>query len=122
MHVVARLVTRVDAVADARRLSVSARHEAELADGRRVLLLEHRGWSSPGMTPVEDIEDTARLVVSPDEPFDPPAEADDDTAAGHWAALADVLRRHGVRVHARELRHVPHDVVLSERLRAQLGH
>jgi hypothetical protein len=44
---VARLVTPVELRdADARRMSVSARHEAELVDGRRVLLLDDRGWSS----------------------------------------------------------------------------
>ena len=32
----------------------------------------------------------------------------------HWAALADVLRQEGVDADARELRILPHDVVLSE--------
>ena len=51
MAAVARLLTLVDIAdqeddgPDARRLSVSARHEAVLADGRRVVLLEDRGWS-----------------------------------------------------------------------------
>lgn len=40
---VVRLVTLADV--DARRVSVSARHEAVLEDGRRVLLLDDRGWS-----------------------------------------------------------------------------
>jgi len=46
---VTRLVTFVDVddnVADARQMSVSARHEAVLVNGRRVLLLDDRGWSS----------------------------------------------------------------------------
>ena len=45
----ARLATVVDihdVGADAHTMSVSARHEAELADGRRVLLLDGRGWTS----------------------------------------------------------------------------
>ncbi len=45
---VARLMTFVDAdddVPDARQISVSARHEAVLDDGRRVLLMDDRGWS-----------------------------------------------------------------------------
>ena len=74
---------------DARQLSVSARHEAELPDGRRVLLLDDRGWTSSrhtafqaggaestreqqldtwATTSVEEIEQTARMVVGPDEP------------------------------------------------------
>jgi hypothetical protein len=45
---VARLVTRVDTDddgSDPRRMSVSARLDAELADGRSVVLLNDRGWS-----------------------------------------------------------------------------
>jgi hypothetical protein len=49
---VTRLVTFVDlreGVGDARQLSVSARHEAELPDGRRVLLLDDRGWTASSL-------------------------------------------------------------------------
>jgi hypothetical protein len=52
MTAVARLVTFVDVddrAGEARRMSVSARHEAALADGRRVLLLDDRGWSSTAL-------------------------------------------------------------------------
>ena len=56
-------------------MSVSARHEAVLVNGRCVLL-DDRGWSLSGgtfdiwaVTSVEDIVDTARVVVGPDEPF-----------------------------------------------------
>jgi hypothetical protein len=51
MAAVACLLTFVDiaddddAAHDARRMSVSARHEVVLADGRRVVLLDDRGWS-----------------------------------------------------------------------------
>jgi hypothetical protein len=44
-------------------------------DGRRVLLLDDRGWSASGppgiwaVTSVEEIVDMARTVVGPDEPF-----------------------------------------------------
>ncbi|MDX6647353.1 MAG: hypothetical protein QOK40_3080 [Miltoncostaeaceae bacterium] len=120
---------------------MSARHEAVLVDGRRLLLLDDRGWSSslrlawvgemPGdhsredvpdiwtTTSVEDIEDTARMVVGPDEPFD--GRSQEDMAADHWAHLTGVLRRHGVVADALELRGLPHDVVLSERLLARVG-
>lgn len=47
---VTRLVTFVDMDdrANDDYLSVSARHEAVLADGRRVLLLRDRGWGESG--------------------------------------------------------------------------
>jgi hypothetical protein len=137
---VTRLVTFVDlreGVGDARQLSVSARHEAELPDGRRVLLLDDRGWSASsliawgeGEVPeeqpdswatmsVEDIEETTRIVVGPDEPFE--GSSQEDAEEGHWAYLSDVLRQHGVVVDALDLRRLPHDVVLSERLLARVG-
>jgi hypothetical protein len=72
------------------------------------------------MTSVEDIERTARMVVGPDEPFDRSSQA--DAEQGHWAYLSDVLRQHGVVVDALDLRRLPHDVVLSERLLARVGH
>jgi hypothetical protein len=127
MVAVARLVTLLELCdADARRMSVSARHEAELVDGRRVLLLDDRGWSSSGnvpdiwaLTSVEDIEKTARMVVGPDEPYD--GRSQEDMEADHWASLSEILRRQGVIVDAPELKRLPHDVVLSERLLARVA-
>jgi hypothetical protein len=134
-------VTLVDVesdVADTRRMSISARHQAVLADGRRLPLLDGRGWSSslrrvrtgeaPGdgrlpdiwaVTSVEEIEETARVVVGPDEPFDGHSQQDMET--DHWAHLSRVLGQQGVVADALELRRLPHDVVLSERLLAHLG-
>ncbi len=63
-----RLVTFVDLdeQADDETISVSVRHEVELADGSRVLLLSDRGWAESGpphiweYTSVQDIVSTAR--------------------------------------------------------------
>jgi len=107
-------------------MSVSARHEAVLVNGRRVLLLDDRGWSASGppniwsVTSVEEIVDTARMVVGPDEPFG--GRSHDDMAADHWAQLTEVLRQQGLVGDALELKRLPHDVVLSERLLARVGH
>ena len=127
---VVRLVTFVDVtndVADHRRISVSALHEAVLADGRRGLLLDDRGWSASGppdiwaRTSVEEIVFTARTVVGPDEPFG--GRTYEDMAIDHWAQLAGNLRPQGIVIDPSVLRQLPHDVVLSERLRARLaGH
>jgi hypothetical protein len=141
MTAVARLVTFVDVrdgTADARQMSVSARHEAVLVDGRRVVLLDDRGWSAywegdasdreswredqPDIwatTSVEDTEETARTVVGPDEPFD--GSSQEEAEASHWTFLSGVLRQRGVVVHPHDLKQLPHDVVLSERLLARLG-
>jgi hypothetical protein len=143
---VTRLVTFVDlaeGVGDTRQMAVSVRHEAELLDGRRVLLLDDRGWTSSSFTAfpvgdashrhwrreqqpdiwattsVEDIEQEARMVVGPDEPSD--GFSQEDAEQGHWAYLSAVLRQHGVVVDAQDLSRLPHDVVLSERLLARVG-
>jgi hypothetical protein len=144
---VTRLVTFVDlaeGVGDTRQMAFSARHEAVLLDGRRVLLLDDRGWSFSSLitafqagdvsdrdstreqqpdiwatTSVEDIEETARIVVGPDEPFN--GSSQEDAEQGHCAYLSDLLRQHGVVVGALDLRRLPHDVVLSDRLLARVG-
>ena len=144
MAAVTRLLTIVDVddeLDDPRQMSVSARHEAVLADGQRVLLLDDRGWVTSAlradragevpdsdlvrdrpnawaMTSVEEIEETARWVVGPDEAE---GHSQKDMEASHWAYLADVLQQQGVVVDAHELKRLPHDVVLSERLLARIG-
>jgi hypothetical protein len=131
---VVRLVTLADVGEDAegRRISVSARHEAVLEDGRRLLLLDDRGWASTlggagatevadiwALTSERDIAEMTRVVVGPDEPFGGRSQGDMET--DHWNALAEKLRADGVVVDAGELRQLPHDVVLSDRLLARLG-
>jgi hypothetical protein len=122
-------------------MSLSARHEAVLDDGRRIPLLDDRGWSASlgragskqagkdgsldsdvpdiwAVTSVTDVEETARVVVGPDEPFG--ERSGEDLESDHWDALSDALRRQGVAADAAELKRLPHEVVLSERLLARL--
>ena len=134
MERVVRLVTIADVRedADAGRISVSARHEAVMEDGSKLLLLDDRGWTQElrgaganelddlwARTPESDIVETARVVVGHDEPFG--GRSQGDMEHDHWNALAENLRAHGVVVDANELRQLPHDIVLSDRLRARLG-
>jgi hypothetical protein len=139
MAAVVRLLTFVDVRDEddggpaGRRMSVSARHEAALSDGRRVVLLDDRGWieelrvfggGAPSLgiwayETAEQIERTARFVVGPDEPFESRTQA--EMEASHWDSLAGVLRQQGVEAQAAELRALPHDVELSDRIRARIG-
>jgi hypothetical protein len=136
---VARLLTLVDLVENEieGQMSFSARHEAELEDGRRLLLLDDRGWTSSLLLPtanppsvrdvadfwaamsVEEIMETSRWVVGADEPFG--GRSQDDMERDHRSHLAEILRQQSVAVDADELKALPHDVVLSERLLAILG-
>lgn len=43
-----KFVDAEDEVPEARQISVLTRHEAVLEDGRRVLLMDDRGWSESG--------------------------------------------------------------------------
>lgn len=140
MALIARLVTFVDIADETRpsQLSFSARHDALLADGRRIVLLDDRGWSqsricafsdtesavperpsSPwdGVTR-EDIEKTARTVVGPDSAYAEYTQAEMDE--GHWSYLSAALEEEGVHVGATDLRALPHEVELSDRLLARL--
>ena len=148
MAVVMRLLTFVDVNdehdrgSDARSMSVSARHEAVLADGRRVVLLADRGWAGQlnvawyhepseqerrdverrgiwEFERVEEMKREARFVAGPDEPFGGRTQA--DMEADHWDALARVLHEQGVAVEAAELKALPHDVELSDRVLARIG-
>jgi hypothetical protein len=61
---------------------------------------------------VEAVQETARVVVGPDEP--PAGRSLEDMESDHWAHLGGVLSQHGVVVDA--VRRLPHDVVLSRLL------
>jgi hypothetical protein len=102
-------------------VSVSATLSAVLDNGRRITLLDDRGWGSTGLwetTAVGEIEDTARTVVGPDEPAE--GQTHEGVAAAHWTHLVAVLGEHGVAADSDALRTLPHAVVLSDRLRSRV--
>ena len=103
-------------------VSVPVRHVLQLADGRSVVLLSDRGFGSSGSwadESVERIERNARWVVGPDEP--PAGRTKEEEASLHWAYLQRIAQQSGVTISADELRHLPHHVVLSDRLLARIG-
>lgn len=111
-------------VYDPREMSFSALHLAVLDDGRRLTLLDDRGWSVSGPpdlwqeTTVEEIVEDARTVVGPDEAHGDHSQT--DMAANHWGGLASTLRQHDVLVDPKQLSRLPHDVELTERVRDRL--
>jgi hypothetical protein len=89
-------VTDLDEDGDPARVAVTARLEAILADGRRV--------------PALDVAPRAAGV-----------HAVEDYGASEWEDIAACLAAHGATVPAVwELRALPHDVVVSDALRARL--
>lgn len=118
-------MTHGEPVDDPRTMSLVALHLAVLDDGQRVTLLDDRGWGESGAddiwrsTTLEEVADTARTVVGPDEPHGDLSAS--DMAAEHWADLAQTLDGHGVHSSGEELSRLPHDVEVSQRVRDRLG-
>lgn len=98
---------------------------ATLSDGRRLTLSDDRGWSSQARglaadddpwahLTVEEIEANVRNVVLPDDA--------EETGDEHpWACLTERLGALGVETTAEQLRRLPYEVILSERLRQRLS-
>lgn len=104
-------------------MSLSALHQLELTSGRRVVLLDDRGWSCGGAPDIwarvslEEMAEISRAVVGPDEP--PPGHSLDEATAAHWAHLAATAREHGVQVEAGEIAALPHHVEISQNVRTR---
>jgi hypothetical protein len=97
------------------RRDVDVRLLAELSDGREVLVLDDRGFSTSAHPAVEalpppDDEDLfiCAWCVGPDEKHD--AYTDRDMAEAHFGALAEVLGAAGVNTSAEALMTVPFHV------------
>jgi hypothetical protein len=107
------------------QMSISALHELELVGGQRVTLLDDRGWGSSGpsgiwsRTSFEDLAETARMVVGPDEP--PEGRSYQDEAAMHWAYLTAKAVAQGVQLETGELAALTHDVEISPEIRARVA-
>jgi hypothetical protein len=111
---------------DGRSQSFWVSEFAQLANGRRVILHDARGFTigapigpgagagdtfQAGLTR-EDIIDTVLAVVLPD-----PEDGEDHP----WAWLAQLAQTRGLDVTADELRRVPYQVVLTDSLTRWLG-
>jgi hypothetical protein len=117
------LVTFADLDDRDRGHSISARLVAELEDGSHVVLLDDRGWTSgrggvASHSP-EEVEMTARIVVGPDEPWGDQTRA--QVESDHWATLERKPRDARVDTDGTDLRALPHDVEISDRLRGSLA-
>lgn len=123
MGEIERLLTVVDLDdRDTRGHSAWAHLHAVLREGRRFVLLDDRGWSSSALVAdrgIQEVKDTAKTVVGPDEPG--PGETREQMEVMYWESLERKLREAGVNAEARELRALPHDVEIGERLRGCLA-
>lgn len=84
-------------------------------DDRERPAVEGRTWE---FVTREGIEENARSVVGPDDPYREYTPA--EMADRHWAILGATVEREGVTVESGYLWSLPHDVEFSDRLLAAL--
>ena len=83
--------------------------------------MDDRGWTTSagvGCQTAAEVEQTARVVVGPDEPA--PGWTRAQTEANHWVSLENRLREAGIDVASVHLSAMPHDVEIGESLRRLL--
>ena len=107
---------------DKHRVSVSARLGLLLDDGSSVLLLDDRGFSTSqrwSEAAVDDIEENAFDVVGPDGVVED--QTAEEAVEEYWEYLSELLEQQDFDIDPAELRELPHEVRLSQRLLKRLG-
>lgn len=111
-----------DAQSSKGQVSVAVRLELMLENGRKILLLDDRGWGTNQQWSVvseKEIRETALVVVGPDEPFGGMSQK--STAADHWQYLGLIAQQHGFVVGPLELSLLPDEVRVGPKLRMRFG-
>lgn len=107
---------------DPRRFSVEVGEFALLDDGTRVMLHRERGFSATtngdDIWAHETVETIARDVLNVVLPDDAELTGEDHP----WEWLAELLRAQGIDAVAQDLRGLPYEVVLTERVLRHLPH
>jgi len=109
----------LDAIDDGRQCSFKISEFALLENGERVILHDERGYtsriSSGDIWPHETAENIERDVLTAVLP-------DDDNVDDHpWQWLAELAQARRINVTADDLRLLPYEVVLSERVIQRLA-
>ena len=123
MAAVARFVSTAELAegSNSQGVSTSVLLEAELDNGQSIVVLDDRGWSSNqpwDQAQPEQIRETARTVVGPDEPRD--EQTMGEAIAAYWDYLRKIVAEQGITISSAELQALPHEVVLSERVLERL--
>ena len=106
---------------EARSQSFSVREFVTLEDGRRVILHEDRGftigWRSSGESGPGDIRGHETLESMTRNVLNVVLPDDDECAEDHpWSWLADLARARGLNVTAEDLRSLPYEVILTDKV------
>jgi hypothetical protein len=105
---------------DPRRFSFDVSEFAVLDDGKRVILHRERGFS--GTTNADDIwaQETVETITRDVLTVVLPDEAEITGEDHSWEWLAELLRTQGIDAVAEQLRGLPYEVVLTERVLQRL--
>jgi hypothetical protein len=106
--------------------SFSVSEFVTLEDGRRVILHEDRGftlgWGSSGGSGSGDIRERETLESLTRDVLNVVLPDDDECAEDHpWSWLADLARARGLDVTAEDLRGLPYEVILTDKVRQWLA-
>ena len=109
-----------------RSQSFSVSEFVTLEDGRRVILHEDRGftlgWRSTGKSGSGDISEHETLESLTRDVLNAVLPDDDECAEDHpWSWLADLARARGLNVTAEDLRGLPYEVILTDKVRRWLA-
>lgn len=100
---------------DLRRQSFSVSEFALLADGRRVILHNDRGYTlgapGGGVGDYETVQSVTRDVLNVVIPDDDAVDAGEEHP---WSWLAELARSRGLDVTAEDLRVLPYEVILTD--------
>ena len=111
---------------EARSQSFSVSEFVTLEDGRRVILHEDRGftigWRSSGESGSGDIRRHETLESMTRDVLNVVLPDDDEPAEDHpWSWLAELARARGLNVTAEDLRGLPYEVILADKVRRWLA-
>lgn len=122
MSTIVKFISLAEAEPESEEVSVSVLLQAQLDDGRLVVVLDDRGWSTncswPQAVPA-DIRETALVVAGPDEPG--PGATRAQALHDYWEYIQTILAAQQLHLPVHELMALEHEVQFGPRLQNLLA-
>ena len=122
MKAIAKFPSLAEAEPGSTQVSVGVLFQAQLEDGRCIVLLDDRGFSTSAqwqqVTPAE-IRATSLVVVGPDEPS--PGQTQAEALHDYWEYIASLLAAQQIQEPTEELVKLEHEFRFGPRLQRLLA-
>lgn len=122
MKAIAKFLSLAEAEPGSTQVSVGVLFQAQLEDGKCIVLLDDRGFSTCAQwqqARPEEIRDTALAMVGPDEPA--PGRTQAEALHDYWDCIASLLAAQQIQEPAEELVKLEHEVRFGPRLQRLLA-